>query len=161
MKKSALSTLLFILCLLPASLINCYAKPNIPRQSANSTYLGKSCPSLAVWSDATREDFLKYLTTLQKAAKSHDCAALSKLVIYPLNVYQAQKSKKLVIHNSTQFKKNCSVIITPAITQTIVDQPVDDIFCRDQGAMLDVNGYVWISKPHGKIGIISIIGIGL
>ena len=112
--------------------------------------LGPSCPDLSVTGIENREAFLKYLGDLKTAAAAKDSKALARLVIFPLRVNASPKKKTL--KNEADLKKHFSAAFTDKVLKAIAAQEAEQIFCRDQGAMIG-NGEVWIQKDKDKIGI--------
>lgn len=119
--------------------------PNVP--------LGQSCPDLLVTGIFSKEAFLKYLKELKIAAETKNSKKIAKYINFPLRVNTSPKP--LFIKNKSQFNKKFNLIFTPGVLKAIQKTAPEDIFCRDQGAMMG-NGEVWIREIKGKIGINSI-----
>jgi hypothetical protein len=115
--------------------------------------IGASCPDLSVTGIRSKDELSKFLGSLKRAATSRDAAALSKAIHYPLHVSTEPKRKP--IKNEEDLKKNIDSIFTAKVLSAIERQKFEEIFCRDQGAMLG-DGEVWIDEQRGKIGVKTI-----
>lgn len=101
----------------------------------------------------SKEELSKFLDRLKAAATANNVAAISKAVLYPLKLNERQERK--IIKDGAELKKIFSSVFTKKILKAIKTQKFEDLFCRDQGAMIG-EGEVWIDEKNGKIGIVVI-----
>jgi hypothetical protein len=115
--------------------------------------IGGSCPDLSITGIHSKNELSKAFTALKTAAAAKDVSAISKVVLFPLRVNANPKRKP--IKNEAELKKEFSSIFTAKVLSAIESQKFEELFCRDQGAMIG-DGEVWINERKGKIGIASI-----
>lgn len=80
------------------------------------------------------------LSQLQHAAAIHDSKSVAAMVSYPIRV--APHGKALVIRTPGDFIARYNFIMTPEIVVAIRKQRYEELFVRDQGAMIG-EGQVW------------------
>jgi hypothetical protein len=115
--------------------------------------IGGSYPDLSITGIHNKDELSKYLNSLKAAAAAKDVAAISKSNIYPLRVNA--KPKRKPINNEAELKKDFPSIFTSKVLTAITSQKFEELFCRDQGAMVG-DGEAWLNERNGKIGITTI-----
>lgn len=96
----------------------------------------------------------KFVASLQKALAADDKNAVAGLVSYPIMV--SVGGQDLDVEDKAAFLRQYDRIITQAIKQNILAQPLDDIFVNKQGVMVGSDGKVW-ALPDGKVLRIAVI----
>ena len=84
--------------------------------------------------------YATFVTRLQAAIRANDRAAVLKLVGYPLRVNSSGRSRSYP--NARSVERDFDRIFTPRVRQSILAQRPDQLFTRDQGAMIG-DGEVW------------------
>jgi hypothetical protein len=118
-----------------------------------SQEIGGSCPDLSVTGIHSKDEFSNAFKALKTAVAAKDISAISKVIIFPLQVNA--KPKRKPIKDEVEFKKEFSSIFTAKVLSAIESQKFEELFCRDQGAMIG-DGEAWINERKGKIGIATI-----
>jgi hypothetical protein len=105
--------------------------------------------------------YAAFLDRLQSAIRSNDREAAIGLVAFPLRVNFAAGSK--VYRDSRSVRADYDRIFTPKVRSAILAQRFDQLFARDQGAMIG-NGELWFDhvctdgrcSPPGPVRIRAI-----
>ena len=82
------------------------------------------------------------LIELQRAVAAHDARAVAAMVNYPIKV--SPYGETMTIRNERDFIAKYDSIMTPGIIHSIEKQKYEELFVRDQGAMIG-RGQVWFS----------------
>jgi hypothetical protein len=98
---------------------------------------------------------------MQAAVRSNNPRALTKLIGFPLRVNFAGGTRSYPDRRSVE--RDFSQVFTPQVRQAILSQRSDEIFVRDQGAMIG-SGEVWFSQtcsnaacsPAGPVRITAV-----
>ena len=90
--------------------------------------------------EANNSAYAAFLTRLQAAVRTNDRASLIKLVGFPLRVNSNGRSR--FYPNARSVERDFDRIFTPRVRQSILAQRPDQLFIRDQGAMIG-DGEVW------------------
>jgi|GEM_PF-1407075 len=100
------------------------------------------------------DDARRFLSQLQTACAAKNRAAVAALVRYPFKTYNAGKVRK-TYKNQAALLADYDQLFTPAVLKAIAEQTYDDLFVRDQGAMIG-DGEIWFDQRDGAIKIIAI-----
>ena len=84
----------------------------------------------------------KLLRDLQRAVDTHDATAVAALVNYPIRV--PATGRTMIIRSKADFVAKYDSIMIPEIADAIKAQRYEDLFVRDQGAMVG-SGQVWFA----------------
>jgi hypothetical protein len=84
-----------------------------------------------------------FLKRLQGAVRSGSRRSISGLIAFPLRVNTSDGPK--TYRDRKSVEENFDRIFTPGVKQAILDQRPDQLFVRDQGAMIG-NGEVWFDQ---------------
>ncbi len=134
-------------------MILCFTAFVTSGKAQESLNVGSSCSDLSVTGIKSKENLLKFLGDLKTAVLSKDVNSISKFVLFPLQVNA--KSKKKIIKNQADLKKEFTSVFTETVLKAIANQEAERIFCRNQGAMIG-DGEVWIRQKNEQIGISTI-----
>ena len=92
---------------------------------------------------AVADDNAAFLRRLQARIRTNDRAAVAQLVSLPLRVNAAGGAR--TYRDRRSIERDFDKIFTPRVRQAILAQRPNNIFVRDQGAMIG-NGEVWFSQ---------------
>lgn len=84
--------------------------------------------------------YAAFMTSLQAAVRANDRGAVIKMIQFPLRVNSNGTS--ILYRDARSVRRDYERIFTSQVRQAILDQRVDTLFSRDQGAMVG-NGQVW------------------
>jgi hypothetical protein len=117
-----------------------------------NTRLSDSC-DLSIIGATDAKSFLAFDKELRAAIAKQDSAAMSVLVKYPLRVNTGRGN--ISIDDPAALQARFQEIFTAAVRKAIVDQKIEEIFCRDEGAMYG-SGQVWVNVAHYGFAIDAI-----
>lgn len=92
---------------------------------------------------STVDVYGNFLTRLQGAVRSGSRRSLSGLIAYPLRVNMKEGPR--TYRDRKSVEENFDRIFTPRVKQAILNQRSDQLFVRDQGAMIG-DGEVWFDQ---------------
>jgi hypothetical protein len=84
-----------------------------------------------------------FLSRLQAAVRADDRRAVTALIAFPLRVNTASGAR--IYRDGRSVERDFARIFTPKVRQAILAQRADQLFVRDQGAMIG-NGEVWFDQ---------------
>lgn len=87
--------------------------------------------------------YAKFLPRLQSAVRSGNRGAVTKLIEFPLRVNTSSGPR--IYRDRKSVENDFDQIFTPRVRQAILDQRSDQLFVRDQGAMVG-DGAVWFDQ---------------
>jgi hypothetical protein len=102
---------------------------------ASGTVAASASPQMAAYG--------KFLTALQSAVESGNKHAVSGLVAYPLRVKTSAGPRMYCDRKSVE--RDFEQIFTPKVRKAILAQQAEQLFVRDQGAMIG-DGEVWFDQ---------------
>ncbi len=85
----------------------------------------------------------KFLSRLQEAVRSGSRRSVSGLIAFPLRVNTKDGPK--IYRDRKLVEEDFDRIFTPSVKQAILNQRSDQLFVRDQGAMVG-DGEVWFDQ---------------
>jgi hypothetical protein len=102
-----------------------------------------------------------FLSRLQAAVRADDRRAITGMIAFPLRVNAASGTR--TYRDAPSVERDFARIFTPRVRQSILAQRADQLFVRDQGAMIG-NGEVWFDhtcpnpscSPAGPVRITAV-----
>lgn len=104
--------------------------------------------------------FIKFYCHFQEAVVKYDTNYLSKIVLYPLTVYDSSR-KKIVIKNKASFFHFYRRIFSRSLIDIILNQKADDFIVNDSN-IGTIHGEVWFTYfqlPRDKLPKIYLIAV--
>lgn len=115
---------------------------------------------------------IQFVQALRLAIKHNDKQRLAKLVHYPLMINKRVEAKhaasnnkanalkkfilqKITIKTEKQFVQEYELIFTSELKAKILKDPLDNIFCNWQGAMIS-DGSIWFKGNPLRIFVINL-----
>lgn len=111
-----------------------------------NTKLGDSC-DLSVLGAKDTKSFLAFDKELRVAIAKQDVVAMAFLVQFPLRVHSETGNYSL--DDPAALQSHLQEVFPTAVRKAILDQKVEETFCKDEGVMYG-NGEVWINAT--KLG---------
>ena len=96
---------------------------------------------------------LTVVQPLQQAVQEDDRAAVAKLLVYPLDVWNGRR--RVTVGNASQFLAIYDKVVDFRLKRTIARADVRKAFSNYQGFMFD-RGRIWIGMRGDAFGIITI-----
>lgn len=106
-------------------------QPNLSKQ--------RSAKSVASPQRATAA-YEPFLASLQNAVREDDRPAIVRLIAFPLRVNQGGRTR--IYRSAEAVERDFDQIFTSRVKRAILNQRADQLFVRDQGAMIG-DGEVW------------------
>jgi hypothetical protein len=110
-------------------------------QSDNS--VNESMQSRLKVAGLTEAEFKPFFGKLQTAVKQDNAVALSKMISYPIAVFDS-RGKKTILKNPRQAIASYQKFATPSWKKSIANYRYEDLFANYKGVMVD-NGKIWIN----------------
>ena len=96
---------------------------------------------------------LTVVEPLQRAVQQDDRAAVAKLLIYPLDVWNGRR--RVTVGNASEFLNIYDKVVDFRLKRTIARADVRKAFSNYQGFMFD-RGRIWIGSRGDEFGIVTI-----
>ena len=94
----------------------------------------------AAVAEAVDPSYVAFLTRLQSAIRANDRRSVIRLIDFPLRVYSSGGTR--LYPDARSVQREFDAIFTPRVREAILRQQSDQLFVRDQGAMIG-DGEVW------------------
>jgi hypothetical protein len=115
--------------------------PNLDRTASKAVERAEAASAGRSPADAADHSaYAAFVTRLQSAVRANDRSAVIKLIGFPLRVNSSGRSR--FYPNARSVERDFDRIFTPRVRQSILAQQPDQLFIRDQGAMIG-DGEVW------------------
>jgi hypothetical protein len=111
-----------------------------------NTKLGNSC-DLSILGAKDTKSFLAFDKELRTAITKQDAAAMAFVVEFPLRINSATGEYSL--NDPAALQSHFQEVFPAAVRKAILDQKVEEMFCKDEGVMYG-NGEVWVDAT--KLG---------
>jgi hypothetical protein len=96
---------------------------------------------------------LAVIEPLQRSVQHDDRAAVAKLLVYPLDVWNGRK--RVTLHTPSEFLAMYDQVVDFRLKRTIAHADVRKAFTNSQGFMFDL-GRIWIAMRGETFGVITI-----
>jgi len=132
-----------------------------PALGPSQGFAAKATGRAADGTAGVSSSYRSFLSRLQAAVQADDRRAVINLIASPLRVNSAQGTR--LYRDRRSVEADFDRIFTPKVRRAILNQQADQLFVRDQGAMIG-NGEVWFSEtcanaacpPTGPVRIVAV-----
>ena len=91
----------------------------------------------------------KFVQNMRSAAQINDRKALVGMIRYPFTTYDVGKPV-ITYHRQTEVLRDFNLIFTPKVLKTMREAQYENLFVRDQGAMIG-SGEAWFNQRKDGI----------
>src|SRR5215203_3201702 len=102
-----------------------------------------------MWSASAGAAYRSFLSQLKAAMRANDHRSLIGMTAFPLRVNSARGAR--VYRDAQSLERDFDRMFTPRVRSAILKQRPDQLFVRDQGAMIG-NGELWFDQECPNAG---------